>query len=419
MKQYLHSYIFKAIIVLFFLIYGTGFVTSCKEEECAQFDPSCDYQGFAYMLNTLNSLNEEDDVTRKHFVAVGNDGVIWTSEDGKERLYSIISPINDSNFPDDYDLNAVAYGDGVYVAVGNNGIVLYSEDGYNWNETFAGSPVDVANNYYHFLDVEWGDDRFIAVGCKPDDLAPETCETTVAESPLPVLRWSKDGIHWSSFSIPPTNANDSSVDLAINRIVYGNDVFVAYDAVTTGKFGSYTYSPLTDAWLPQEALTDAVLTAAHGTETFVVLGDSFAKYMADSDVLSGSYTDASNPPAGIFNGLVYGNGKFVAVGVTVAPASAIAVSNKGSNWTSVTNVCGSTLKGVAYGNDTFVAVGQSLTSGYSVACVNDDGSASSWTPFGDTGTGLNDVIYVERPPINGDEKEEILDAEDDDSTTTE
>ena len=59
-----------------------------------------------------------------------------------------------------------------------------------------------------------------------------------------------------------------------------------------------------------------------------------------------------NPGFGAFDGVAYGNGRFVAVGI-----GDIFTSPDGVNWTARTSVTSNYLNGVTYGNGRFVAVG--------------------------------------------------------------
>lgn len=83
-------------------------------------------------------------------MAVGDSGTILTSTDGVHWIQpNYLTAAN--------DLNAVAYGDGVYVAVGGNGWTVVSGDAINW--TSVASPT--INNLYS---VTYGSSGFAAVG---------------------------------------------------------------------------------------------------------------------------------------------------------------------------------------------------------------------------------------------------------------
>ena len=85
------------------------------------------------------------------FVAVGDDGNIVTSPDGRDWTGVPSKPTTNH-------LLAVTYGNGIFVAVGDNGTIVTSSDGVtNWTIRNSGIPV-------RFWGVAHGNGKFLAVG---------------------------------------------------------------------------------------------------------------------------------------------------------------------------------------------------------------------------------------------------------------
>lgn len=352
----------------------TSLSPSCKKEVCDPYDPTCsiDAAYFLYVVLTSGS---------KKFVAVGEDGMIWTSSDGITRTYSTIYPKDNTNFPLNYDLNGVAYGGGKYVAVGDNGIILYSKDGYEWTETTGGAPYDAtAATEYHFTDVVYGDGKFLAIGCQPDGGSTDICASTGTD--IPVMRWSRDGIRWNSFSLPPT------VGISPSDIAYGNNLF--YASGETSGTTTYSYNFTTDVWSLQDPTVNFSDIEFGGDRFVATVNGSAATYYVDfSSGTPGAWTASATPPASTaMLGLTYASDHFVAVG---APG-VFSQSTTGDTWSDGSMTCTGNLNSIAFGNDRLVAVGGTATA--SSTCVNEDGTGSVWSETLEAGGALNRIIFV-------------------------
>jgi len=162
---------------------------------------------------------------------------------------------------------------------------------------------------------------------------------------------------------------------AVEAIAYGNGTFVA-----GGRQGKMAYS--TDNGKNWTAVNvssifnqdNDIRTIAYGNSTFIA-GGSEGKIATSPDGVNWTAVNVS----GIFNqndsiaSIAYGGGKFVASG----SISGIAYSSNGATWTKTAITSGS--YGIAYGNGTFVALGVSTW-------TSTDGI--NWTgvtnPFGET-----------------------------------
>ena len=64
----------------------------------------------------------------RRFVAVGENGTVYISENGFNWTGPVSVPGSAGN-----NLNSVIYGNGLFVAAGDNGTIVTSEDGYTWS----------------------------------------------------------------------------------------------------------------------------------------------------------------------------------------------------------------------------------------------------------------------------------------------
>jgi hypothetical protein len=104
------------------------------------------------------------------------------------------------------NLNAVAFGNGVFVAVGNNSTVATSVDGTSWTVSTAGAYGDLAR--VRFLNGE-----FVAVGSSDKIL------------------WSADGAAWAAGTLPSAGSWDVAYGNG-TYVVAGSTIFVSTNGVT-------------------------------------------------------------------------------------------------------------------------------------------------------------------------------------------
>jgi hypothetical protein len=160
-------------------------------------------------------------------------------------------------------INAIGFGGNTYVAGGGNGRIIWSIDGDTWTEAKAtnGNSASVLfdGDGAFVGSITFGGGRFIAIGGQ--DNAPN--QTKVA--------WSTDGKTWTESSLTHTAGKESGARYCSSA--YGDGVFVM-----TARDGSASYSTDGDNW----------------TE------------------INNFPVDSTNR----LNGICYGNGKFVAVGLS-------------------------------------------------------------------------------------------------------
>lgn len=274
------------------------------------------------------------------FVAIGmNTTDVYVSEDG-------ITWVSNTVFESNLLFSNIAYGNGKFVAVSEMGYTYYSSDGIDWLEC-NNSSIEA------FLNVTYGEDKFVAVG--------------------EGAYYSSDGIEWVASTL---------VDASYLRgVAYGKGKFV-----TAGNTGNVYVSNDGIEWVASELNTD-IFSIAYGNEKFVAVSGNeicyagFKKEVTDVesaindiytqelpllhqklanlkaeeitvDVIVGlkEWTQGEHPNNSASSDMVYGNGKFVAVGNHGSTCYSI----DGVNWVLGDYVGNEGLLSIAYGNNKFV-----------------------------------------------------------------
>jgi hypothetical protein len=218
----------------------------------------------------------------------------------------------------------------LFVAVSGNR-AAFSHDGIIW--TAATLPVSVSR-------VTYGDGRFVAVAANIRNAA-----------------YSTDGITWTTATTPPSDGKGSWQGLA-----YGNGKFVA---VAQGSIANTTTAYSEDGgntWTMRSMpLTGYWYRVTYGGDRFVAIptcSGASNKKAAYSTTGTSWTTGGSLDSSGYgynWEGLTYGNGKFVAV--SKSGTKKAAYSTDGTSWTSATMPNTSVgWYGVAYGNGKFRAI---------------------------------------------------------------
>jgi hypothetical protein len=165
---------------------------------------------------------------------------------------------------------------------------------------------------------------------------------------------SKDGKNWTQRTVPNSNA--------WNSLTYGNDLFVA--VASSGGLGDewVMTSPDGITWTARAHPNQyAWRGVTFGNNTFVAVATDAAgsQAMTSSDGINWT-TQTTPTPGGTYYGVVYGQGKFVAVGL-----GAVMTSPDGVTWTAATLPSGASLlqfNDVAYSPEgRFVAVAQTTS----------------------------------------------------------
>jgi hypothetical protein len=277
------------------------------------------------------------------FVAVGDSapgspGTILTSIDGVSWVQQT-SPVTNK-------MSAICYGAGRYVAVGSHGTIITSTNGVNWTAINTGAPYDLngadngslISNAYVFVVV--GDSGTIMT--------------------------SSDGLSWT------LRFSGTFSRLAADSFFYGL-------VTAAGDGGTIVTSPDTTTWTVQTSETSSNLTAVanDGNGRFGAVGLGGAFVTAQNGLV---WTLQPAVTSSNYNGVVYTNGNFLAVGDSGMIRACVAWLPRDSG-TAQTLIC------PTYGNGEFVAAGyqtiQASSNGvnWTTAYTNSN-IALSWVVFG-------------------------------------
>src|SRR5436190_17650651 len=258
------------------------------------------------------------------FVAVGSAGYVARSADA---VSWVNAPTDVGNV-----FYSVTHGSDLYVAVGH-GMVITSSNAANWN--LIPRPNLVLRG------VTYGSGRFVAAGYMP------TASNTVA-----VALTSTDGANW--------DLHEMGVFNEVIGITFGNGLFVAVSGfnkdVLVSTNGADWIRTETPCYNPRYAV-------AFGNDRFIAVGaEPYCPSFSISSSFDGvHWADRQSGTDGLFFGVGFGSGTFVAVGGlfdAVFPDSRITTSRDGATWTPQDSPALRDLQAVAFGRETFVAVGK-------------------------------------------------------------
>jgi hypothetical protein len=280
------------------------------------------------------------------FVAVGDNGTILTSPNGKRWQRASTTPSGAALF-------GVAHGPKSLVAVGaaettppgcvhssilpglsfplctqyndfptySGNATLTSPDGRRWTR------VDV-NSSDAAYGIAWGHGRFAAVG---------------AASALT----SRNGRSWNAASLEAARAADFAY---FTGVAWGHGQFVA-----VGFGGAVQTSPDGSAWTPQASGTSSTLNrVAWAHDRFVAAGENGALLTSPDGV---AWTPQASGTSDTLNAATWHHGQFVVVGDN----GTILTSRDGASWVAAASGTSSALRGVAWGRGRLVAVGDGGT----------------------------------------------------------
>jgi uncharacterized delta-60 repeat protein len=315
------------LILLFFII---GLLTTFFASAVVNADPLDTWTSRHSGGNNFNGVAFGNGT----FVAVGDNGTIFTSPDGiawTQRFPTLA-----------YSLNGITYGyasgtGDIFIAVGDHGTILTSPDGISWTPKTSGKTGDLNG-------IAYGNGTFVAVG---DTLTSG------------VILTSTDGNTW-------TPQGGSLVSRLLNGVTYGGGTFVAVGQTTVRRILILT-SPDGITWTQQAVPPPYFVPlygVTYGNGTFVTVGD-YARILTSPDGVNWTHGNLLD-----YNvwGVTHGNGTFVAVGAEcsffaedgscVDPYGRILSSTDSNTWTPrISSGYYSPLNGITYGNGTFVAVG--------------------------------------------------------------
>jgi hypothetical protein len=264
-------------VLIIYLLVFTFFSHPLLNAQCGETWTLVNYQrGYAFRAIAHNG---------SRFVAIGDYGVNWTSDDGKDWIHrpdnrtntfdityaaskfvlvgakGFIATSPDGKYwterttPTSEGLWGIIYGDGTFVATGNGGTILSSSDGITWTMRTSG----VAAN---LMDVVYGDDGlFVAVGTGGYILTSSnginwTHQTNVSQNLVSVtygaglyvaggrdefIYTSPDASNW-------TKRYQGTANYYVQDLVYTGSMFVA-----VGTYGHALTSPNGLSWAKRDA----------------------------------------------------------------------------------------------------------------------------------------------------------------------
>jgi hypothetical protein len=304
------------------------------------------------------------------FVAVGDKDTILTSSDGTH--WTVRRGVNVS--PNSGNLYGVTYGGGQFVVVGGTGPSGYAEvytspDGVTWTSQSSGAPYDL-------YAVTYGGGLFVAVG------------NGVATSP--------DGVIWTPRSGPGGNAvtydSTSGYFVAVGSAV-GNAFNTAYS--TDGiHWTSQTFSGTGNFYgVAAGNVAGAVYYVGVGYnlttagQVWLSTGPSLGSNTCGTPTQATLLTGNNSVNAAVYDPT---SGHFLAVGHSGLIINSGAVGDLCTGWTVQQSASASyNLKGIAAGNGTLVAVGTAGT----ILIVPADGSATTQINTSVTPYTLHGVTY--------------------------
>ena len=204
------------------LVYGASYFLAYGNRSKGQLYRSSSGTSWSEVTDTdLSTISINDICYGSRFVAVGDDGEI--------RYGTSSSAWYDATVPADVveDINAVAYGNGVYVAAGNDGVILRSTNGSSW------SRVDISE-----------DNPVRQVISETDYIAYGNGIYIAGKSMMGTM-YSYDGLPLNWNVIKDNKGNNISYGI---KPVYFHDIFVSgslysNDGVNWISASSYSFSP--------------------------------------------------------------------------------------------------------------------------------------------------------------------------------
>ena len=247
------------------------------------------------------------------FIAVGVNGAIVRSANGQ--TWTTANATTTRNLRD------VKFTGSQWIVCGKDGVLLTSPNGVTWTDQRAGRTRDLYGIIYT-------NGQFVAVGY----------EGTVLTSP--------DALTWT------TRVSNTSRDL--HAITYAAGLYVA-----GGRNGTVITSPNTINWTVRATpTTNYIERIAWGTGRFVAAA-THGTILSSTNGFTWQQHPHPAPADTEFEGVAYGGGRFVMVGVnTDSRAHSVMLwSSNGVDWADSSVDVGKGLRGVDYDGGQFLAVG--------------------------------------------------------------
>lgn len=282
-------------------------------------------------LNAIDYVNYE--LNKRVYVAAGDDGVVLTSLDGQQWIE------RDTRLP--YNANGITVSENTFYTVGNSFSILTSPSGEAWTIRETANPGALTDVVYH-------DGLYIGVG-----------SADVAGNEARILR-STDGYTWSDSEVTiPGGAK------GLNGVAYDSDNSMH---VAVGNSGT-------------------ILTSINNGNSWTRETD--VNFVVDPDNPPGSEIDVNSFSTNL-NSVHFADDRFVAVG----EQRSILTSTDGVTWSLGAQGAAENINDIIYGNGRWVAVGGITADGITgTAYVSDDGYRWDDRFLVNDSTNLNGVTY--------------------------
>ncbi len=303
-------------------------------------------------INTNNNLNDIIYANNK-FVIVGSNGTILISNNGENWT--------ERNSGTTSSLNAIIFEQNLFVAVGDNGVILTSSDTGIWTQK---TPVTTENLH----DIVYAKAKYIAVGNNGTILssiagnswsiltsntnenlyAISTDESSAGQSNSRILVGGGNGILLMSFNADSWSVQTSpTASAAIMDMIFDNNQFVLVGLGSVIMTSSNGIS-----WTPKiSQSSDDWYCIFYLNNEYFCFGESCTAARSTDTVTWTIFSVGGIPN---LNQIIYVNNQFIAVG----DSGTIVTSADGNSWVNQLPEVSNNLNSVAYGNNIYVVVGQ-------------------------------------------------------------
>ena len=348
----------KTVFGIFILLIGL-FIIGCDEiTKDGDIDNGNNNNGSNTDNNGNNTGNNGNNNIGLTFTAVEN----FSFNQGKGTIYS--------------DIYDIAYGNGKFVAVGIDGQIAYSTDGSNWTKS--------QNNGFRMNDsriqgITYGNGNFVAFGSRSNVVSNGQVSTWWD------IVYSSNGSYWSRADTSNFNGAISKIIYGGDKfLAISGSGKIAYSS------NGSLWTPITDSLLNDVTFSCVAYGAGKyiavgnsgkmgfstdGINWTIVISGSFSnitylnnKYIAWGN---GNFAESSDGTTWqllvntSFSDIVYGAGKFVSLSGGIKYSIDNCVT-----WTQVDSKLDNGINGIAYGNGMFIVVGMGYGSTRQIAYSN-------------------------------------------------
>jgi len=227
-------------------------------------------------------------------------------------------------YPQGNDLNAIAYGNGLFVAVGSDGVIITSSNGESWEIQDSGTSQSL-------FDVIWCGNQFVSVGKGG----------TILTSPGGIT-WTKQNSGTSYSTFYGVDYNGSLlVATSSNHIRYSSDNGITWNLVSID---------FPDPNNPSQTIFTRLKAITSDGTQFVVVGDRGVVVTSTDGII---WNKQNTPVSSILNAIAFANSQYVAVG----QAGTVLTSSNGIDWDERSTPTASSLLDIVWDGSQYVAVG--------------------------------------------------------------